>query len=107
MDALKVLEDVVTLCQEAPAEVCPHLTLEHVTRHENEAEAEIGLLQMAGEVLTLAQMTGQDPTPALAHIVLFAIATGYALGASDAYDVTISSEVIVPDTLAEILPERD
>lgn len=107
MDALQVLQDIVSLCEQAPMDQCPHVVLEHVTRHENEAEAEYALLTLAGETLQVAQMTGQDPTPALAHIVVFALATGYALGASDAYDVTISAEVIVPDTLADIVPERD
>ena len=36
------------------------------------------------------------------HVLVLALATGYAIGAGAAYDVVLSSEVVVPDTLASL-----
>lgn len=103
MDARKVFADVVDLCNESDA--CPHETLEHITRHDGVTDVESAALAMAEGLVargTALMVPEGQILAALAHVVTMVLATGYAIGASDAYDIVLSSDVDVPDTLAAL-----
>lgn len=97
--AYDLLTDILSLCNEAPAEECPHFTLSHVTNVEGYREAEETMLADLGYALQAA------PTPEIlaehvAHVLAVMVALGYAIGSGHAYESVLAAEIVVPDSLA-------
>jgi hypothetical protein len=101
MDAMEIYRDIVSLC--ADMETCPHAVLPHVVDVPG-MEALVEHLMLIGADAVNAFIAGQDDGTTLGntmvHALILAAGVGYAVGAADAYDVTLASEVIVPDSLA-------
>ena len=101
MDAMEIYGDIVSLC--ADMETCPHAVLQHVTDVPG-MEALAEHLLLIGADAVNAFIAGQDDGTQLGntmvHALILMAGVGYAVGAEHAYDVTLTSDITVPDTLA-------
>lgn len=95
-----LLQDILSLCNDAPMTECPHVTLSHVTDIPGYREAEEVMLR---DLISAAQYAASNPDAAVehaAHVLAVMVALGYAIGAGHAYESVLVAEVIVPDSLA-------
>lgn len=98
MNVATVFGDVLDLVIESDA--CPCVTLSHVT--DNEAYPECMDEAMAILHGIVQHSSPDDLSRNVGHFLTVLVALGYALGAGDAYDITLQSEVCVPDSLASL-----
>ena len=101
MDAMEVYGDIVSVC--ADTETCPHAALPHVSEVP-------GMSDLSGHLFDIivdagrAYLSGEDDGTALgntvSHALVLMAGVGYAIGAEHAYDIALSSDITVPDSLA-------
>lgn len=97
-DVSALLSDVMELVGEGAEQgECTCSVFEHVTRQPNFRESTDHLIQILHGIVDYSTPAALENN--VAHFLTAVIALGYALGASDAYDVTLTSDVQVPDTL--------
>lgn len=100
-----ILEDIMELHGDVVNEGgCACRAFPHVSSQEGFNEATNVLLNTLAGLLTLAELSGmsqEEITSSVGHFLTLVMAVGYSLGASDAYDVTILSDILIPDDLTE------
>lgn len=99
MNVATVFGDVLDIAM-ASEDKCPCVTLSHVTENECYSETVTEMIALLEGVVTNSRP--EDVSRNVAHVLTVIIATGYALGAGDAYDITLQSEVCVPENLSTL-----
>ena len=103
MDAMEAYADIVSLC--ADTNQCPHAVLPHVSEVEGMDALTDNLIGVFADAVNLF-LTGQDDGTSLgnmlSHALIIMAGIGYTFGASNAYDVVLTSDVVVPDSLAAL-----
>lgn len=101
VDVHVVLNDIMELVAEgAERGNCTCSVFHHVTDNPHYRESMEHLLDTLDGILRFSA----DPEATVsnvAHFLTAVIALGYSLGASDAYDVTLLSDICMPDSLSE------
>lgn len=104
MRALDTLGEMIALANEeaerggCPCTAFPMLNMPGMTEALTQLLAEVG---GAVDIITTTGDIGAAERHA-GHVLTIAVALGYALGSGAAFDVVLSTEVTVPDTLAAL-----
>jgi hypothetical protein len=104
MRALDTLRDLIAMANRegeegrCPCTAFPNLDIpgmgEALTQLLAEAAGALDILTMTGDLGAAERHAG--------HVLTIAVALGYALGAESAYDVVLSSDITVPESLAAL-----
>lgn len=109
MRALERLRDLIALVNDSDTCPCQSLGGAGFDAVEGAHDATTQLLaEMAHAADILATGDVAAATEHAGHVLVIALHLGYILGAESAYDVVLSADVVVPDTLAalDILGDR-
>lgn len=104
MRALDTLRDMIALANQAGEDGgCPCTAFPHLRDIPGSEETMTQLLaELSGAADMLAHGLPDAAVEHAGHVLVIALATGYAMGAESAYDTVLRSEVTVPDTLAAL-----
>ena len=103
MDAMEVYGDIVAVC--ADTETCPHGALPHVNDVPGMDDLVSHLVDISADAFRVFAAGMDDGTTlgnTLVHALILMAGVGYAVGAEHAYDIALSSDITVPDTLAAL-----
>lgn len=103
MDAMEIYGDIVSACVDT--ETCPHGVLPHVTDAPGMdalVDHLVGISADAFRSYAAGMDDGTDLGNTLVHALVIMAGVGYSIGAEHAYDIALSSDVVVPDSLAAL-----
>lgn len=102
MSDVRILWEEIMACVECAAidGKCACVALSHVADQEN-------FVDTINEVMAIADGVLRYSAPDLlegnvGHLLTAVVALGYAMGSADAYDITLSSDLSIPDDLSNV-----
>lgn len=100
-DVRVVLDDILSLAREGAEQgLCTCAVFRHVAHNEGFHDAVDTLITHMDAIARLARP--DEFEAAIGHYLTAVIALGYSLGAADAYETTLRTDITVPDSLAAL-----